>query len=194
MCTTSAGISRVLRSTGKRSEPLLNRRLKIIGACAPMVRPRWTKVAAKAVAFSGQPGTQHAAIAISGHPANQHALADLCTGAVGPALGQPGQELEASVPAVIDPILSSRLVERVRCIREEDLLLLSQRQTGPHHADEDIGESDQLLPGQRAQPVELGDTLTLTAEQRSLHPSHGRMRRRIAATQQALCAPRAGCG
>src|SRR5437667_410661 len=95
--------SRVSRSTGQGPQPLSNRRLKVGGALTPMVRCRRAKVAAQAVALGSQ-------------PASEHALADLCAGAVRPALGQPGEELKARVSTVIDGVLRPRLGDRIRCI------------------------------------------------------------------------------
>lgn len=132
------------------------------------------------------------AVAIGGQPADQHALANAGTAAIGPSVGQPSNKLQTRMPTVIDGVLGLRLRERIGCIGEEDLLLLRQRQIGPHHADEHIDERDDLRSGEPAETIKLSDASLLPAQQCSLHPEGCRMRRAIATVRNVGSAPRTG--
>lgn len=127
-------------------------------------------------------------VAVGRQPARQQGAADSRAGAVGPTFGQPGEELKAPVPAIIDGIFRARLGKWIRRIREKNLFLLSQRQIGPQSADDHVGKSHQFLPGEPAEPVEPSNPVTLGVQQPSLHPNDRGVGRTISAIQQAATA------
>jgi hypothetical protein len=68
------------------------------------------------------------------------------------------------VPTVIDAIASLSDIAGIRSIQTENPLLLGVRQIGPHHTDENICESDYLLPGKPTQTFNVGDAFQLTPQ------------------------------
>jgi hypothetical protein len=76
--------------------------------------------------------------------------------------------MKTPVATIVNTIRFSALVASVGGIRPENLILLSERQIRPHHADQYFGKGDHLPPSQSAQPLDLDDAVAFTAEQRSL--------------------------
>src|ERR1700722_5389433 len=102
--------------------------------------------------------------------------------------------MKTSVATIVNTIRFSALVASVGGIRPENLILLSERQICPHHADQDIGKGDHLPPSQSAQPLELEDAVALTSEQRGLQAEHRRVSRDVRVAQHVPCASSTGCG
>jgi hypothetical protein len=100
--------------------------------------------------------------------------------------------METPVATIVNTIHFSALVASVGGIRPENLILLSERQIRPHHADQYVGKGDHLPPSQSAQPLELDDAVALTAQQRSLQVHDSRVSRDVRVAQHALRASGTG--
>src|SRR6202022_4938286 len=94
---------------------------------------------------------------------------------------------------VVNTIHLPALLASVGGIRPKNLILLSERQIRPHHADQYVGKGDHLPPSQSAQPLELDDAVALTAQQRSLQVDDRRVSRDVRVAQHALRASGTGC-
>ena len=80
---------------------------------------------------------------------------------------------------VIDAIRFLPLVACVGGISSENLFLLGESEIGPHHADQNVGQRNHLLPGQSPQSLEIEYAVALTTVQGRLKVNDGRMRSAI---------------
>jgi hypothetical protein len=101
--------------------------------------------------------------------------------------------MKTAVATIVNTIHFSALVASVGGIRPENLILFSERQIRPYHADQYICKGDHLPPSQPAQPLELDDTVALTAQQHSLQVDDRRMSRDVRVAQHALRASGTDC-
>lgn len=108
-----------------------------------------------------------------------------------PALDEPREKAQAVMAGVENLCRLPYLMAEHLHVLSPQLFLLSHSEIGPHHADQHIGQRDDLLPRKFAHSIKLNRFAKLAAKEHRLKPTHRRVRWDIHCVQQVCCAPSA---